>query len=287
MGSSYTCNKNTEPLKDVQETTSLSSLVIVYKTNLGLSKRWLKPTHPWAWSPKKFASKLRLGQVWLTRGLQFPHVTPTPAANSCSFLWSDTMYVSQLLHPSSKQQLSLGCFCTVCRICFALVGFNQDSSLGISQKCLVGSHFDLWVGVLPSRKHQVWVTEVQCVRPLLWSAPRQMIGLFSDDFIVRVGAVGYSNESTCQWVSIPFNGFLTCKWHERPLIWFTARSNVSEILILRIFSNSMFCEMHSLCLQVHQHGLIWQAEQQWTFHPSPMWLLYRERYVRFIMARIA
>lgn len=211
--------------------------------------------HPWALSPKKFVSKLRLGQVWLTRGLQFPHMTPTPAAHSCSFLWSDTTYVSQPLHPSSKQQLSLCCFCTVWRICFVLVGFHQDSSLGISQKCSVGFLFDLWVGVLPSRKHQVWLTEVQCASPLLWSALRQMTGLLSDDFIMRVTAVGCSNESMCQWVGIPFNGFLTCKWQRRPLIWFSARSNVCaelpEILILRIFSNSTFCETHSLCLRVH------------------------------------
>ncbi len=49
----------------------------------------------------------------------------------------------------------------------------------------------------------------------------EMIGLFSGDFIIRVATVGCFNESMCQWVGIPLNGFQTCKWQERPLMWFT------------------------------------------------------------------
>lgn len=39
-------------------------LVVVYETKLSSSKCWLKPTRPWATSPKTSASKPRPGQVW-------------------------------------------------------------------------------------------------------------------------------------------------------------------------------------------------------------------------------
>lgn len=114
-------NKNKNPLKDVEETTSVTSCLWSAHPSC-----WLKPTH----SEGPRHQLMSPGQVWPEKKplVQFPHVTPTPAACSCLLLWSDTMYAFQLLHPSSKQQRLLCCFCTW-DFFSLVVGFHQDSSL--------------------------------------------------------------------------------------------------------------------------------------------------------------
>lgn len=118
--SAHGCSKNTKPLKDVEETTSLTSSLLFMRC----SYKVLVETNPLQAPRSQFLST---GQVWPDKRplVQFPHLTPTPAACSCLLLWSDTMYVFQLLHPSRKQQLSLFCFGTYENFFFLLLAFIE------------------------------------------------------------------------------------------------------------------------------------------------------------------
>lgn len=176
-------------------------LVVVYETKLSSSKCWLKPTRPWATSPKTSASKPRPGQVWPDKR---PPVPTCDSYSCCSqLLVALVRHNVRVPAPPSIRQTAALIMLFFFVLFLAFVKIPLSKTFRISHKWSVGFFFNPLVSWSVSSIS----TKSESLKYNVWGhycgVCSEMIGFLSGDIIIRAGTVGCFNEGTCRWVGIP------------------------------------------------------------------------------------